>query len=289
MWVGRRAKADIYRQKAANLGYARDIYTLTRPILATAGPWDPSMLDSTWSFVEGRLWTATDSLVSNLSEVFDASLWLFVLVEFVSQVFVRGSDFGLRFVDRINRISPDLTTLFDAGHSDHINAARLIELHRLRGAVLQAEWTVIHAATGRFIANDLARTPVLSGDRRCYIIPLRADAVLQVAFGPGVQPMRLSVAEDQDKWVVGPILHEIATDALLTRVNALLAYSARAEIYGAPEQLIRELHGTMSAEPRPLGEAEPTFLAPFRDLGDTRQHEQLVNLVSRRPSETRTR
>jgi hypothetical protein len=286
LWVGRRGKPSIYRQKAANLCYSKDIYTLTRPILVSALPWNPSDLDAMWATVERQLTIAIASLVRERAAFFDARLWLVVLVEFAAQVFVRGDDFGKRFVSRISAISPQLVGLFHADHSDHINGARLLELHRLRGAILQAEWTILHARDGCFVSNDLARTPVIISEERVgYLIPLRSDAALLLTLGPNCPAMQLRPADTEDKWLVGPIRHDTISDSGLARFNDLLAYSARSEIYGSPESLVRSLHASMDSTPLPLEEAEPAFLSPFRDLGDTRHHEQLFIFVHTPPSQ----
>jgi hypothetical protein len=233
---------------------------------------------------------AIATLVQDHNTLFDAKSWLAVLVEFVAQVFVRGEDFGTRFVNRLDAISPEIVAKFKANHSDHINGARLIELHRLRGAILQAEWTILHADVDSFVTNDLARTPIiLSEERVGYLVPLRKDAALLLAFGPQCRAMQLYASETDDKWLVGPIGHDTISGSHLARFNELLAYSARSEIYGNAEPLVRSLHAEMDLTPVPLEEAEPTFLAPFRDLGDTRQHEQLFMFVHTPPSQLRAR
>jgi hypothetical protein len=275
-------------QKAANLSVAKGVYTLTKPVWASSGPWNPHELDEMWSAVERGFGPAVDALISSDGSHFDARPWLFVLVEFAAQIFVRGTDFASRFVGRINRTSPELTRRFDATHSDYINGARVIELHRLRGAIPKAEWTILHPRHSRFITNDLARTPVVDApDRVGYVIPLRADAALMITFGAKCSPPQIHAAATEDRWVVEPIKHEAIPESRVARLNALLTYTARHEIYGGSLDLIASLHASMSADGVPLEEAEPTFLAPFRDVEDTRRHESLIKRVSTLPSQHR--
>jgi len=76
LWVGRRGKCSLYRQKAENLCYAKNIYTLTRPIFSSAAPWNPDDLDAIWSTVERRLTGAIASLVQERETFFDAKSWV---------------------------------------------------------------------------------------------------------------------------------------------------------------------------------------------------------------------
>jgi Protein of unknown function (DUF4238) len=287
LWVGRRGSRGIYLQKAENLSYTKDIYTLTRRIWASRQPWNRYELDAIWAHVERRLSVSVDRLIQSSTDFFDAKPWLTVLVEFVAQIFVRGTDFGERFVGRIKAISPDIVELFKSDTSDQINGVRLLELHRIRGAVLRGDWTILHSTSSRFITNDIARTPVISEERRGYgyLVPLRADAALLLMFPPSSPALHLRPAPDADEWVVGPIRHESIDGSQVARFNELLAYSARSEIYGGRSDIVRDLHVAMRPTPVPLVQAEPTFLAEYRDLGDTRQHEQLWLLVHTPPSQ----
>lgn len=275
--------SSVFQKKAEGIATVADLYTLKRRILASKSEWSPYELDAIWVPVEARLSSAIDVIISSSHMDLDAKLWLYVLVEFATQIFVRGNDFGARFAERF----PDeLRRLFDVATPDHVNGARLLELHRLRGAVLSAKWTVLHAHDGRLITNDIGRTHIApdSTGRIGYVIPLRFDAALALTFTPSHRPMTLHPHAD-DRWVVGPVEHESLDEQDVANLNEALARSAIKEIYGAPQRTVDELRAQMSSESPPLVAAEPTFLLPFRDLGDTRAHERLWLLVATPPSQ----
>ena len=269
--VGRRGVPHVFTKKSEGIGVVRDIYTLTSQTWA-AKDWTPQWLDNSWAPVERGISSAIESIVTNTDKDFDARTWLLVLVEFASQIFVRGNDFAARFVARFPE---ELAVLFKVGSPDHVNAARLLELHRLRGAIRQANWTILHASGGRFVTSDTARTPIFFGERRNgYIIPLRFDAALALTFTPKHEPMRLRRGA-MDNWVIGPVNHETVSEARVGQLNQMLTSSAVKEIYGAPS-VVSDLHATMTLNSPPNEIVEPTLLAPYRDLGDTHSYEQLV-------------
>lgn len=288
LWVGRRGISAIFQKKAEGLCAMDDLYTLKRRPWMSSLKFNRYELDAMWLPVERRLASAIEAIIS-CGECFDAQTWLNTLVEFVAQTFVRGVDFGPRFVQRVVDLIPDeeLRVKFKVTDSDNINAVRLIELHRLRGAVRRGHWTIVHASPGRLITNDLARTPIFSTTEKFfgYLVPLRSDAALLLSFdATDHQPMSL-YAHPEDRWIIGPIKHEAATEARIAQLNGMLASSAIKEIYGAPKALVGDLHARMAIDSPPRDIVEPTLLAPFRDLGDSREFMRIVTRLATPPSQ----
>jgi hypothetical protein len=91
-------------------------------------------------------------------------------------------------------------------------------------------------------------------------------------------------AHPEDSWVVGPVGHETLDEKHVAQRNEMLMSSAMKEIYGAPQGVVADLHSRMSSDSPPRDIVEPTLLAPFRDMGDSREFMKLLAKVATPPS-----
>jgi hypothetical protein len=118
-----------------------------------------------------------------------------------------------------------------------------------------------------------------------YIIPLHSSAALDLSFSvDNHQPMDIRPGPG-DTWVVGPIRHVTVEEDRVTELNQMVASAAIKEIYGTPQDRVSELRAQMSSDSPPWEIVEPTLLAPFRDMGDSREFMNLVWQVQTKPSE----
>lgn len=153
IWCLRRGAHFPFRTVPSRVGAVNGLYTLH-------AAWQPDTLDAVWTYYEMRLPRAIQSLTANPMTL-SASTWLQVLVPFVTSLFVRGREFGARYLQR----DVVLTVALDAADllsQDHINAGRVLEFQRLLAPVTAAEWTLLRAGdpSSSFITNDLGLTPV---------------------------------------------------------------------------------------------------------------------------------
>lgn len=295
LWVARRG-GRVFEQTAERVGAAKHLYTLGRPESVAINldyrkvdpPFnmipndDRFVIDKMWSAVEGRLSSAI-SAVSTGDTTLDAETWANVLVLFVAHVFVRGPDFNSRLVARREERFGGAANPFNEG-KDHANITRLIEMMRLSGVLMRAEWNVVHAPPGStFITNDLGRAPFHEATKPAgrigYMLPLRRDTALYLVRG--VNGPRLHRTPG-DTWRVGPVHEQRISPEQVDYINRTLAMHARTEIFGATEAQLRQLHGEMGPNPKIT---EPFFASM---PGEARLHEdlysQFVDYISVPPS-----
>src|SRR5205807_1312050 len=120
VWVRRRGVSRTFRERAQNLGYGRDLYTLTGGV--GGRDLDPGMVDRAWGAYEANLPVAIPALADHAAHPVAARLWIGGLVPFVAGLFVRGPEFNWRF-----EVRPPLSSLKDyygpAGFADNTNLA----------------------------------------------------------------------------------------------------------------------------------------------------------------------
>src|SRR5262249_40417369 len=82
----RRGRAETFLKRSEDLAWASDFYTLS------GAEDDPYFVDRMWDRVEQNLAAAIDALRMVPDEPLDALLWAYVLVGFVTDLFVRSPD-----------------------------------------------------------------------------------------------------------------------------------------------------------------------------------------------------
>ncbi len=238
IWVARRDVPKVYRRAAEKVAGVENLYTL-RPgtrIGASYRTQGPNIIDEMWRPVEDALRAAIDATLSGQDPSVDADTWLHVLVEFAAQVFVRGVNFASRFVTRFASLDGLSVKIDDP---DHVNQARLLELHRLRGAVVRARWGILHSPRVPLVTNDMGRVPLPGGSG--FLIPLRSDVALVLSFPPGQRRVAL-IGTPDDRWLAGPISRRVLRPGRAMQINRALARSARKELYGPTEDLVGLMH-----------------------------------------------
>jgi tetratricopeptide (TPR) repeat protein len=173
VFVLRRGQKTAYQMRAKNIGYAKDLYSVS-PELALDGT--STSVDPKLHGYEPALPQALD-LLDRSAEI-DITTWLRTLVPYVASVFVRGNDFIPRFQER-----PSVAGASTLNTSENANAARFIELERLLAPVCCAQWTVLHKAGGEsFVLNDLGLigTTNLSTGEAGWAVPISKDSVLGI-------------------------------------------------------------------------------------------------------------
>lgn len=285
LWVNRRGARSVWETKAERVGAARDLYTLSAEFCAASG-FDPDHIDATWSQVEGRLADGINEAIGERSSRvtgMSADLWAHVLVPFAAQVFVRGVEFGWRVENRAKTVGAPPAS------REQMNAARLLDMLWLAGAVGRAAWTIMHAPPGHFlITNDAARIPLRDPEApaslRGWGIPLRRDALLMLVADRSNGARIWST--EHDDWAVGPIRHVLLDEVGVRTFNAAVARDAHKEIYGASKEAIDALRSEMTGAPPPELWLEPNWLVatPEECYSAKRSYERLTKALSVPPS-----
>jgi hypothetical protein len=223
--VGRH-DGNTFWQKAANVGWARDLYTLRNPL---AGE-DPYIVDAHLSAPERRLRQAIDIFAVPGLPLFPAREWL-TLVDFIAGLFVRGPEFATRFESRL--VIRDLR----AGDSDNTQWARVMEHQRLLAAVMYADWFVVRNVSGwSMITSDIGYGFTLdaSSGRRGYVVPLNR----QTAVGLFPSPVGQVLSWQNGTWTI--LLRDMHVNSEAVRnLNCRLASTAALEIYGTDDAVVQ--------------------------------------------------
>lgn len=188
------------------------------------GSWEPDTLDEVWSFYERQLPRAIQSLTTDPMSL-SATVWLRVLVPFVTSLFVRGREFGERYMRRDVELT---TTLRDSGRlsDDHVNGGRVIEFQRLLAPVTAADWTLLRVddPSAPFITNELGLTLVshaAGATSPGYAVPLTSEFAVMIT----PQELRPVMSHANNSWA--PIIGRLSvTAADVTAINGSMAYFA---------------------------------------------------------------
>jgi hypothetical protein len=230
VWVRRRGVPHAFRERAQNLAYEHNLYTLSGELGYRL---DPATVDRLWNVYEPDLPAAIPALVDSASPSLGARLWLKCLVPYVTGLFLRGREFNHRFEAR-SPISQMRDYYGPTGFADNTNLARLMEMQRLLFPVATAEWTIIHCASAAVTSDTGYCLMQHHADGAVgYAIPLRPDAVLVLRRGYRHVQLRW----DGDQWIVDGIQHAISSAPDVANLNRAIAGTA-VEIFGPTQQLV---------------------------------------------------
>ncbi len=247
----------MFPQKAEQVGYERDLYTLKRQgfFAHPDKPLDPLLIDHCWAAVEARLPDAVEALLAS-GPWLDASLWAQTLVPFVAELFVRGPDFNERFRQRWAPLRAETKAgdMLDEilASSDNTNFARVLEAQRLLSPVLRARWTLLTVTGERLVTSDLgvALLGRSTTGQRGYVVPLDPEHAL--CLEPRTTP-RLLFPIRGTWWV--PLFTETIGGPEARTVNSAVARFAPRELYGpTPDAVSRYLTAMRTREAKALPE-----------------------------------
>jgi len=231
VWVARFGVRDPFATRASNVGYRRNLYTLTASPHVGGDP-DPLFVDRALSGPEPRLPAAIRELIESDSRPLSAHTWAMTLVPFIAGLFVRTPEFALRFEARLKDLfGPAWRKVMAAAAPDNTNLVRLFELQRLYAPITRQEWTVVHFDRERpLVTNDCGYAPHQNSatGQLGYVIPLRPDAALVVKRGPH----QLALAWSGDEWLVRGVEHATMSAGDAHGLNEVIAGNAIAEVYG---------------------------------------------------------
>jgi hypothetical protein len=259
-----------------------DLYTVTDPDYFGGDEENLALIDETWDWVEQNIAVGAQALRTSCHGPLSASLWLSVLVPFIAQVFVRGSDWIPRFACMKEH---DLELHALAGSPDNANLARLMELQRLIPAMMAARWQVLHCPPeSDLIVNDLGRVAMVH-DRGVqeYTVPLDRRAALTVSRAE--RGCRIIWDQAREDWFVDGIEHFDLTPDDVDGLNAALRRGALVESYGPTSELVE---GEPAETPRdPAGDPflEPVLIVPSPEWLRAREMDwaRMVAVISKPP------
>lgn len=233
LWVARR-DGGVYREKAENVAWQRNLYTLRTG--ASAGP---------------DLGAAIETLRALRNGWLPAGAWQ-VMVSFITSLFVRGPEFRGRFE---SRLGPAITELVQP---DNTTMARVIEQQRLFAAVMYANWIPLRPTGHIVVTNDLGYLPTLDlgRGRWGYAVPLRKDLVVGLFAGPVGHTM----AWRNGSWTIDIAVRPMAA-ALARDLNRHVACNALDEVYGATRDAVEQARAGFD-EKRPQHGWGPGLLVP---------------------------
>lgn len=177
VWVHRSKQGRVIKDKAENIGYINQYYTLRQ-----LDP--PRLVDDAWAQYERKLTSALNELADPTVSSVDGLVWLRTLVPFVAGIFVRGPDFVHKYEGPIlDRINPD-----PVWRSDNTNTSRLIAMVRSLAPIMAAKWTVLHTTGSEpLLTNDLGYVNSSSTDNPSAVgwaIPIGPRCALQLVPCP---------------------------------------------------------------------------------------------------------
>jgi Protein of unknown function (DUF4238) len=249
VWVRRRDRSDVFLSRAENLAWARDLYTLRRPTE------DPHFVDRLWDHAEQNLNFAIDALRRVPDQPLDAGLWIGVLVNFVTELFVRSPDWERSLADRfIHGLGVDpREELPTIDHADNANMARAFEHQRVSPAVIRADWHILRAPPGAaFISNDVGRAPMLHAATGAsgYVVPLALDLALTVLDSG----QHLRLVWDDAVWHVEGFYNVELTREDVAGLNQTMWRTCTEAVYGASKSLVRTAASDVRPPPRPVSD-----------------------------------
>ena len=275
-------RSDVFLSRAENLAWARDLYTLRQPTE------DPHFVDRLWDHAEQNLNFAIDALRRVPDEPLDAGLWIGVLVNFVTELFVRSPDWERSLADRFIHgfgFDPrqELPTI---DHADNANMARAFEHQRVSPAVIRADWHILRAPPGAaFISNDVGRAPTLHAATGAagYVVPLASDLALTVLDSG----RRLRLVWDDAVWHVEGFYNIELTREDVAGVNQTMWRTCTEAVFGSSKALVR----TASSEVPPPSAPVSNGAISLGDLDKRQRMEhlqwQVRELVSQPPLDGR--
>lgn len=219
--VGDKRTGKIFTTSIANVAAENNLYTLT------GGAADPLMVDKIWGDYESGI---ADAIEGTLKPSLDAITWARVLVPFVTCLFVRGPEFGLRFDARLRSIG-------FVSDSDNTNLARMMELQRLLAPILTAKWLVLRAhGDGDIIVNDLGFAGFISprAAESGLSVPLDRSHVLMII----PQRDRTVAQASGDSWYA-TLEHDDLTPGNHLLLNKTLDRVAQRFIFGPNEEVVK--------------------------------------------------
>jgi hypothetical protein len=231
--VERRDPFKVFEASAESVGYVRNLYG--------------DELDRLWFDYEKRLPEALDAL-SDPSTTIDASLWLHVLVPFITALFVRGPDWETRFATRLGPLAR-----YNEGSVNR--DAPTFEIQRLLTPVTAARWVVMHAASNEpIITSDTGWAPYrdpLIGELG-LAIPLDSKTVL------GIVPRRTrAVLHWTGNHWSALVEHRRLTFGNHKYLNEAIAQFAQRQVFGQSLEAIQSVHKDLAARRGPPAEPFP--------------------------------
>jgi hypothetical protein len=230
IWVGRRTGRP-FQQKAENVALRADNYTVSAGAVLIGGGTEPSsVIDDLWSGAENSLREIIDGISSAVSTgLLELRIWL-MAVELLTQFFVRTAAYDDAQTSASKSLPRPLTR-------DEVNGSRIMNLQRLRPAVLHGAWLVRPAPSGALVTNDCGYTPVhdVETDSVGYAFPLSHDLAVFVHRAP----IDRTIIK-QAGWLgieVGSL--ELSGSETLS-LNRSVAANAVTEVFGPSETVVHD-------------------------------------------------
>jgi hypothetical protein len=222
LFVGDLKTKKFWHSRVESMGGENNFYDLSGP------EEKKSAIDDSWGIIEGKISKVIEKLING---TVTGKEWLGVLVPFISSILVRGVDFPIRFTQRMQLISDDISI-------DNINFARLLDLEFLLAPVLAGEWLLFKKeGEGSFITNDVGFTGFKNNmGKKGVAIPITNEYLL------GIVPKRKRIIlkyMDND-WQ--PLIKRISLNINNHNgFNLNMAKTTKRFIYGRDENVIKSL------------------------------------------------
>ena len=268
---GDKKTGKVAKGSAESFAHVKDLYTLLAPTAPGHSARNPALVDNIWSKYERELATVIQRLIDRSLTAIE---WARTLVPFVTCLLIRHPEFTVRFNNRLMGLS-------DVVPADNVNTARTIELQRLLGPVLAAEWIVSEVGgAGNLITNDLGFAPFMNSIRQVGLaVPISHRYVLQVI----PRRSRQIIEAKNGEWF--PIIKYLPLEPDNHEgLNKALDAIARRFIYGENEKVVRQLLTTSGPTPPLIPEPRAFGFISGR-LAVVHEHTwyRLISLLSKHP------
>jgi hypothetical protein len=219
-----------FEQKAENVAYINDFYTLKQSIAWSHGKQPGKrIIDETWNHYEPELESAIAAMITGN---IDALTWARTLVPFVASLLVRGPEFNHRFESRpvvaaFMQVFPD--------SPDNTHGGRVIELQRLLGPIACAKWIVAHVADGgKLVTNDVGFMGYINPKtgELGITIPLNSEFLLTLI------PRRQGELMLNRNGMWYPIMIYTTRSGRHINLNAAMAAGAQRFVFGSDKKLV---------------------------------------------------
>ena len=230
--VGDRETRRVFTTAVSNVCGISDFYTLKEM------PESPNLIDDIWSSYENQLPFAISQLCEGH---ISGLLWATVIIPFVAGILARGPDFNTRFENRLSTIG-----LGEFNTPDNTNFARLMEIQRLRPALMVARWIVLETHAQNIITTDIGFMPFENAELGTLglAIPLGLNSLLLLS--PSTK--KVIAYEFEGEWFPTIEYSEISAHDYLT-LNVALGKSAQRFLFGPDEDIVRSNLYQISEQP----------------------------------------
>lgn len=183
-------------------------------------------IDPAWTLIETNLPAALERLRDD-SEL-DARVWLRVLVPHFASLFVRGAEFGPRYLSRFEAAGWSPEVMPEVFEPFNVNGGRLMELQRLLTPAMCTRWIVFHLPPAvPAINNELGLGPHMKADASGFLMPIDSSTVVLVMPNAGGEVVRWR----KGRWWK-PIEHVHISEEHATDLNQWMARLASEFIVG---------------------------------------------------------